>query len=880
MGFRCLFRVLSTLFVFIPAIAEAAPNCDSDDLKDQGTAGVVSGCISLCNDVFKNEDQKVTDFFREQCTEIANNKNHRKSFFETAQTNLRGQVNTLECMATGGAEGLREGLTAPVILAGQTMSALGDAAAKNLPPKDFGGDLKACDSNPACRRAFARYLVNYQGRTPSGGWTVPDAVVDEQTKGEPLMDLILRAQHHADASKRECLNSLGRVRQKILREGGEWTDGDDLKVYDTLGANEPHCLSLLQLEPPSLKLEPRRNNTEKESSAPPKKTREDTKKDKLNFLQRYNIGRQCFGEQHKKQFCESIVSGVVSLFVPVPGASLVSKAVKTGHVLNAENVALKGASAEEHIAASASSTATSAVIPSVAAARQSLIQNYGTRVFSNEVENRAFIKAFENPPKGTEFLVVDNSALKTLNTKTGDKNIGTAVTNLHKDLFLKNLEGLKAKYPSLQVDVTTVTYNDYKSVKIAISGLDGMPSATKAQLEKDLDELLLQTNKDFAVRIKDLALENAGNGDPEKWFRGARGNDGEITEAAVRHGRDVEGHGGFIDANAPGTQAELTQKLVEAEAARVDIANSPQFKTLMDTSEGVAIPNSDVFTMMRKSETPEQLREALRTQYQSLDLTTADAQKLMDYSNKVNGFTPTLLIPKRENLDLSAASSGGLTADFIGLGAANLQATARGIAGRTELKSALTGARQGERQVTAQFQEKMEKFKSIVGKDALCTGDDCAKIASAVMTDREKARIMNSLADNSQTRHLRVSFFGEGVPENIRMQVASQGELIEKSLRKELARKIDPNKLDRMTFGLDMKTSRAESGMVNLMIGRQSGIALSKSERETIEAAFTRALESYNKNVRSFRAGNVVTMERRIFLIPNGATLVDSDDSK
>src|SRR5262249_31013709 len=147
------------------------------------------------------------------------------------------------------------------------------------------------------------------------------------------------------------------------------------------------------------------------------------------------------------------------------------------------------------------------------------------------------------------------------------------------------------------------------------------------------------------------------------------------------------------------------------------------------------------------------------------DFTANEARQLQSYSKAIDELQPPILIAKRESMNLDEAAQGGATADFLGMGSANLRATAEGVAGKSSAETAIVGVREGEKRVTKEFQKRMEAFKKKVG-GAVCSGDDC-EMAKA-MTVQEKAKLMQNLANDPKTKKVRMAFFQEGVPAEAR----------------------------------------------------------------------------------------------------------------
>lgn len=894
--FRTLF--LAGLFALASgagtALAADSRPCDDPTAKNAEDI-LVTQCVSQCNQAFKNTSEKMTERIAERCGKAMRDQSKRNAFEGGSPlTRENFEWFAMKCLPRAG----YKLVTDPFVLAGHLMSMAGENAYKHRMPAGFEGGIRQCEKSADCRRSFARNLIAYQKRTPAGEWIVPDAEVDKAIRGRPLTELIQVGDQQRDASKRECERELGEVRKGVRRElaGEDWDGKADRKVYDTLGTSDPHCLGLLKLYPPELKIRSDATGGAGDKTAA-KPTPE--AKDKAPILneslrRQLLLGDICVGQADEERIKNNAVDDeyttefcgeMTSLLAPV---GVVAKAARTAAPVRAASSEAKAAAAEARAGGAAANaeripmgeagpvgTSAARAEASVAKtarqdARDTLVRSHESRVFATEAQNLAYMKRAEAPPSpGTWFVDREISVLKQLNN-TGDKSLATALTNLDKDIFLKNLESLKAKYPG----VTIETYSDYKSVKLAITEGGGFTSAQREAFKKDLDAIVRKSGKEYGDEVRRLGLDVGEAGPPEKWIKTAADDTFEGAADRVRHARGENDAGLFTR----DIRAERNAQLSQLETERAALADSPRFRELMDRADpSASVPKAEVFDLTRKYSTPDSLAQAVRDRYGVEDFTSADARRLMKYSEGVNGFTPTLLVPKREVVSLEGATNGGMTADFLGLGSANLHATARGVAGKTEIAGALRGARQGERDVTEAFRRKMDKFKSIAGKDSVCTGDDCARIASTALSTSEKARIVEKMAKDPDTRRIRMAFFGPEVPASARMQIASHGEMIEKALRKELTGKIPAGKLDSMVFGLDMKGAKLNTGDVNLIIGRSGAAArLTDSERRAIQDAFSKAIDRYNAGVARYQTGGTTTTERTLYLIPN-PSLFDAD---
>ena len=439
------------------------------------------------------------------------------------------------------------------------------------------------------------------------------------------------------------------------------------------------------------------------------------------------------------------------------------------------------------------------------------------------------------------------------------------LTNLQKQTFLKNLEEVKARFPEARFEF----YSDFKSIKVSVSTGKEISAARNAELLREFNSAYQKTNKEFAAKVKELEISVPSAGEPERWFRAGFGRSVDEAALAARRARSVEGEARALDFTSAEVKEVMTQRLAEVEKTRQALVDSPSMAKLVDRdAQGIRIPKEDVFDLARKFDAPDKLLAAVTKRYPKSGFSAEDANQLHDYAKGIDEFSPTILIAKRQTVNLDHAYQGGASADFLGMGSSNLKATASGIASRSTLEDALSGARKGEQSVTEIFKERMTQFKKVVGGDVVCSGDDCIRTASRALSDRDKLGMLDRLANNPQTKSVRMSFVGPGVEKDARMQLATHGESIEKALRKELEGHIEFENLQNMTFGFDMKTVELGHGKVDLIIGRKLRQNFSASEKREFQGAFERALNAVNKDALRYSQGEATSTTRAFQFYP------------
>lgn len=452
------------------------------------------------------------------------------------------------------------------------------------------------------------------------------------------------------------------------------------------------------------------------------------------------------------------------------------------------------------------------------------------------------------------FFDVENAALKRLNDSLGDKNLVTALTNLHKEILFRRIDDLALKYPQLKV----YKYSDFKSSRFSFEG--DLPP----ELQTELRQLFQETNREFAQRIShmpDLNLPDTEN--PAAWFNAGLGRSADHAGLAARHARQIpRGDVQMVDIEK--VREQLQQSMVEIEGQRSlavrSLRNSPH---LLEGPAGSQIPSTEVFEVLRKSKgkSPEELAELFKTRF-NVDLTPDEAHNLLKYNDEVDAFSPGIWIEERVVANLDEAEHGGFSVDFKGMGARNVSQVARDLADNgTNIDDAIRAIREGEGAVTQQFDQAKDGFKELVEETLSdlnipvktnCSGDDCVSIPTAVLPDIAKEKMMAAIARTDNPSGYRLSFIPPGISQADRSIIAVHGELVEKNVRKKLTGfgegLIPPSVLDRVTFALDMPRTKGTGG-VRLLVKAEDGVSLTPEQRRLIESNLPKAISSVNEEI-------------------------------
>ncbi|KYG61404.1 hypothetical protein AZI86_16960 [Bdellovibrio bacteriovorus] len=854
-----LLRFLQTISLilgwnFLAQAAEICPPQSNLEIHAQAQALAKTSCVAQCTKIYKEQSQEQIDKFEKNCDMLAKNGNPFTQAEGIKEAKEAVNEATLLCLpvATKNAVvGTYELIKALPSMVGFLVSG---SWAKDVDSERMAG-IEFCKGSVDCRRAMARNTILYQNKNPDGSWQISDEEVDKQISSRDFYDLHRQAVHDVPLAKNECLGYLASLRRKMSADGEDWTEERHKAVAAQMGQQHPHCPGILKFAEPPYK-------------APTKK--EETLE---QCLARQSSPLLCLAPQDMfatSYVCNGLLETCAALtefFIPLPGPKVV-KLIKLGKKSEIAAVAVKDGV----------EVAESKPVRALTGAQKFFVGAYKERVFVDEAGNRRFMGVAEHTPKTltenkTRVLDNENSVMKILNDETNDKELVTSLTNYQKDTLIKRLDKLKEKYPDMDFSL----YSDFKSVKLGVKSKKEIDAVTDKRLIADLNKVLAESNREFAAKMKELGIDVPKAGKAEEWFKSGYGRSADEAATAARKARQTAGSDAVAYSSAQ-VQEDLSKSLADVERKRQEIAGSKSFSSLMQrTKKGVNLPKEDVLDLVRKNKDPESLASAISKRYELSNFTAKEAAQLQDYVKGVDEFSPTILIAKRENVNLDEANLGGLSADFLGMGSANLRATAEGIAQKETVDAALIGAREGEKKVTNLFKARMEKFRKIVG-DASCSGDDCAM--AKVMTEKEKLEVMRKLARNPETRGVRMSFIGSNVSPEVRMKLASHGESIEKTFRKELEGKIPYSKLNKMTFGFDMRSTELNQGSVNLVLGKGRGTRLSTKEQNEMNAAFRRALEKHNQEkLATYSQGTQSYSASQIYWVP-GVSVFGADEDE
>lgn len=466
------------------------------------------------------------------------------------------------------------------------------------------------------------------------------------------------------------------------------------------------------------------------------------------------------------------------------------------------------------------------------------------------------------------YFDVENSVQKKLNDEIFREK--TAVDALNNSFFLKFNKNLR-EFPELMGRLGG-EYKDYKSYRVR---LELKPGDDPEKFQQMLAELYKKTNKEFFddpllkdVR-KTLPPRSDALADPATWFLSGSGENALEANMAARSGRKNVGS----TMNPPKLNtfkehaASLSGEINSIEKTRTALSKNPvllENNILVKAENGSIIPSKSMIGILRKIKPDDFATEELflakvasKTEElfgQKIDKATA--KSLASYFKQVDSLSPPLFSSERVAIDLKEAKKGIVSIDFAGIGVDNIYEQMKALtevsvkaAPEKKLHESFAKMQGGVNQVTAQMEEAKDIFRKAVAeidraekKTPQFSGDDGIFMpGSRNWTEKDKAKIVQSLATSSDPSKFRVTFVsstyadGKIIPPAERSRRIVRAETLEKDIRAKIigADKISESEARKFITAIDYAPSE-KGGTFNLILG---GKQFTPEEIKKIEEA-------------------------------------------
>jgi hypothetical protein len=498
--------------------------------------------------------------------------------------------------------------------------------------------------------------------------------------------------------------------------------------------------------------------------------------------------------------------------------------------------------------------------------KEDFITSWSDRVATTPKQNGTFIdEALKGERPGEFYLDTQNIALKPLNETLMNKQLVDSLGNRYNSLVMDTIEDFRSAHPGVTVDF----YSDYKSLRARVRG----PPGKEQELMDELAILIDRTTENFNREVKLNALAPLPEGD--SWFRSGLGRTSEEANIVTRFSRrktDIQTE----TYNSIGAQTRIRDVWQLAEQSRRKIQEQFKNPFMLRKVEGtdMSIPTADVLEVVRKNSDPDTIAKILTGRYNT-KISRDHAILLQTYFERVDQFSPGLLIPSRIEHTFDQATKGGFTVDFAGVGSVNAEATAMGIAQGKTVRDSLAKVRSHEVKVTEELDALKARTEDAVRTtlskhgitaEITISGDDMVVVLSQALSAgirREIAEALVAAQAGTKTKAsgMRTSFYPEGIPDSTSRSIqATIGESVEKKLRSRLEGKLSQDELSGTLFAVEMRGTSPGAGGVGLEIVNDK---LSPASRQLIQKELQNAILDVNSELKKTGQGGTLDLSSK-----------------
>ncbi len=469
--------------------------------------------------------------------------------------------------------------------------------------------------------------------------------------------------------------------------------------------------------------------------------------------------------------------------------------------------------------------------------RQQLIQDYAEKEFRTLEENKRWISAAQESREGlyVEFTV---SELKNLNDEIiQNKDLVTALVNLKKEFDLAVLDKLTGQIEGVE------TYSDYKTVRQFIPVTGEAANILAARLEREFSDL----EKVFKERLLADGLVRRSDLD-SNWFQMGLARTADLSSIAARQAKGQNG----LSSNLlkPENLARLETDRVSVVKDYLELKNNKFIDYLFGDrpEEGMALKAVEIY---RKNRTPESFAYAVMENF-GYELSIYRASKVVSFFEKVDLFSPSLMIAERTSVTVGEVQYGAFSLDFVGLGAKNLLATIEGVVSSTSVDDLIVKVRDNEQAVTKEFDHQKENIERIAreyfSEESVIikfSGDEGVIVPPRVIEISDVMALQKLFLDFFGISQLRMTYVRSDQNQRLETDIVSFAESIEKGLKKKLTPLIAPDILGQVQFNIWVNgVSLTGVRTVELML--YSTVPHSENQRVAIREAFRGLITEMN----------------------------------
>ncbi|MBX3022285.1 MAG: hypothetical protein KF799_11485 [Bdellovibrionales bacterium] len=409
--------------------------------------------------------------------------------------------------------------------------------------------------------------------------------------------------------------------------------------------------------------------------------------------------------------------------------------------------------------------------------RQWFIREYSQKIFADEQQNQKWINHALHSRKPGLQVTIENAWTKRLNHEIlNNRDFVTALTNYHKELLLEELNRHR-------INLALLPYHDFKGIRLTliltptIADYTRLEEAFATAQARFYSSPILQT----ILREEDLQ---------QNWFFMGLGTSESQANIAARfaakHGQG-KAFAYFWDKKV---QENLKASLERVKTLHAELVQELRGTDLLENlADGTGL-QLDIFAAARKAESNEALLKDLKMIFPNAPAHKNTVARIAEYVRLVDGFSPSLLIPRRELLTVYEAPFGAMSIDFVGLGAENLKATAHALILAQDVDEAIALTRKFEREVTLHFNERKAMVEGAVQAyfsgqaQVRFSGDDGIIIPLRPINLRDQLFLLRKLASLMPRPYFRMAVIkSESASSGDSSQLLTHAESIEKRLR-------------------------------------------------------------------------------------------------
>ncbi len=489
------------------------------------------------------------------------------------------------------------------------------------------------------------------------------------------------------------------------------------------------------------------------------------------------------------------------------------------------------------------------------APKAALVKEFSQKSATSVAENEAWKKFISKPGSKQKAMTIENVKLKSLNdTVFKDEEYVSTLMNTYNDMQLRKFKLLEAELKKINPAFEFKVFSDFKSLRVAYDDIPGLKIEGK-NVDQLLKETALKSNEEFAdFTIKNQLVRESDK--PGAWYKAAQEKTDDWVGLKAKFTRQVLSNDNalFLDLeNDKKFKTWAQEEVLTGKRLKSEVLEAFKDTAVISKSKSDANVNVEVFGILRKNkDNPDAAKSAIQDLYGLESISDNNFNTLKKFYEKADVVSPGLRNTERRFATLADAPHGGMSIDMIDLGAEHIQSTSAYAFGKTDnVDDFLKVSREAEEKLTEKIfnrqREIEKKFRDITGDTnarVVCSGDGCkAYLPNRELSETEIKKFADVATAGGEQGKLRFSSIQNLASKEYSDLVVKQGEDLEKSLRRNLAGKIDSRRLQGVNFSVHIKANKPGDGSTKLHISEANGFKLSEAERQQIKTEYLKTIK-------------------------------------